>query len=523
MRRHILLLLLVDVALMGLATFAAQLLRDNMTVVEKDVINHASYLIISMIVSLFVFAAFGLHRSIWRYSSIGDYLSIATAVLTAVLISVLVGFAFNRLETVARSLPLLQGVLAIFLMVSVRVLSRMRHLSRGASALPTEQLGRSADDSEVVLVLGINRVAALFLQSVDEFARNRITIAGLLGKDGQSHKHVGRRIHKYEVLGRVENVSEVLNDLAVRGIFVDRIVIAVPYQSLSPEGKEALTRVQRSSDVRIDMFADRIFLNVFATGTPDDDATSSSYGDRDGQPTPAEQRQKEIDDEHARVLEGYTPDDLTRMANRPYLILKRGIDIVGAATLLILTAPILFAAALLVARELGLPVVFWQQRPGMFRRPFKVYKLRTMAEAYDSLGHRISDENRQRPIGRFLRRTRLDELPQLINILRGDMSFVGPRPLLAVDHCGNVTLRQIVKPGLTGWAQVMGGRAISASDKAALDAWYIHNMSLMLDIEIVLRTIPMVLRGEQLNTTAVANAWRYLDTVATKHTATVQK
>ncbi len=147
-----------------------------------------------------------------------------------------------------------------------------------------------------------------------------------------------------------------------------------------------------------------------------------------------------------------------------------------------LLAPLFIVLGLVVAVDVGLPTVFWQQRPGVRGRPFKLYKFRTMRGAHDQSGARIADAERLSAIGRFLRRTRLDELPQLYNILIGDMSFVGPRPLLPVDGASKFPARLLVPPGLTGWAQVKGGREISAHDKAVLDIWYLRHASLWLDI-----------------------------------------
>src|SRR5262249_20383669 len=154
--------------------------------------------------------------------------------------------------------------------------------------------------------------------------------------------------------------------------------------------------------------------------------------------------------------------------------------------------------SLVVAADVGLPLVFWQQRPGLHRRPFKLYKFRTMARAFGADSQRKSDSVRVSAVGEFLRRTRLDELPQLLNILQGDMSFVGPRPLLPVDQPLDSRSRLLVRPGLTGWAQIKGGRKISPDDKAALDMWYVRNMSLSLDLKILLGTVPMLAFGERI-------------------------
>src|SRR5262249_3669200 len=131
-------------------------------------------------------------------------------------------------------------------------------------------------------------------------------------------------------------------------------------------------------------------------------------------------------------------------------------------------------------------------------RPFRLYKFRTMRAAHDSEGLRLSDSERVSKVGNALRRLRFDELPQLYNILRGEMSFVGPRPLLPRDQSAATRARLLVRPGLSGWAQVVGGRNITPVEKAALDVWYVCHASLVLDIEIVLRTIPLIFGGEHV-------------------------
>jgi lipopolysaccharide/colanic/teichoic acid biosynthesis glycosyltransferase len=133
-----------------------------------------------------------------------------------------------------------------------------------------------------------------------------------------------------------------------------------------------------------------------------------------------------------------------------------------------------------------------------------------MGPSHDRDGTKISDEARVSRIGAFLRRTRLDELPQLYNILVGNMSFVGPRPLVTREQSNDILVRLLVRPGLTGWAQVRGGRAVSLADKTALDLWYVRRAALGLDLKIIAATVPMILFGERVDKGAVRLAWRDL-------------
>jgi lipopolysaccharide/colanic/teichoic acid biosynthesis glycosyltransferase len=180
-----------------------------------------------------------------------------------------------------------------------------------------------------------------------------------------------------------------------------------------------------------------------------------------------------------------------------YFRWKHAVDCIAAATILTLHAPFLVLAAGLALVDVGWPIVFWQQRLGARGRPFVIYKLRTLRPPFDQLGRPIAEHERESWLGALLRRTRLDELPQLFNVLVGDMSLIGPRPLLPRDRPANPTVRLSIRPGITGWAQVNGGTLLTASEKDALDEWYMRNASWWLDFRIILMTLRVMLRGQQ--------------------------
>ncbi len=174
---------------------------------------------------------------------------------------------------------------------------------------------------------------------------------------------------------------------------------------------------------------------------------------------------------------------------------KRLLDLVVSAAGLVVLSPVLAGVAILVALRLGRPVLFWQERFGLGERPFRMVKFRTMTDAHDPAGHPLPDAERLTPFGWFLRSTSLDELPELWNVLRGEMSLVGPRPLLARD-LGTLKpgqeRRHEVRPGITGWAQINGRNAISWEEKFALDVWYVDHHSFGLDARILGRTLRKV-------------------------------
>jgi len=193
-------------------------------------------------------------------------------------------------------------------------------------------------------------------------------------------------------------------------------------------------------------------------------------------------------------------------------LVKRLLDIIIAAAALVLLSPVLLLLAWQIRRKLGTPVLFRQVRPGRGGIPFVMYKFRTMRDAEDENGRPLPDAERLIPFGRKLRAASLDELPELWNVLKGDMSLVGPRPLLMEYlplYNAEQRRRHLVRPGITGWAQVNGRNAISWPEKFRLDVWYVENRSLLLDIKILFLTVKKVLDRSGINSEGEATAAKF--------------
>jgi len=184
------------------------------------------------------------------------------------------------------------------------------------------------------------------------------------------------------------------------------------------------------------------------------------------------------------------------------MLTKRLFDIIIAIFGVVLLSPLLLFTAILVRCKIGSPVLFKQQRPGLHAKPFYVYKFRTMTNQRDAKGQLLPDAVRLTPFGKMLRRLSLDELPQLFNVFKGDLSLVGPRPLL-MEYLPLYTTEQErrheVRPGITGWAQVNGRNALSWEEKFKLDVWYVDNQSFLLDLEILWLTFLKVFKQEGIN------------------------
>ncbi|MEQ1577726.1 MAG: sugar transferase [Hyphomicrobium sp.] len=477
--------LLGDVVLVALATLMALLLRENFEFYPERFQSFIPYLLYTLALACIALPAFGTNRTVWRFSSMSDYLRILAATLFITGSAVVIGFSHNRLEGVARSLPIMQAVLILFFTIGARILVRVRHTPRVRRVqLSKESLTKP---SETVLIVGLTRLTELYLRSLSEFAGGRIRVAGLLGRH---ERQIGRFVHQHKILGTPEDLENTLRALEVHGIFVNRIVVAADFSKLSLEARQALLNVEKSTDIKLDLLSESL-LGLDKAAEPA--ARQVAGGDAS---TPEDVLMFRISEASTLPLQ-----------RRIYWRTKRAFDVVLALVLVFFLAPIILLVGILVAIDVGMPVTFWQQRPGLGGHPFSLYKFRTMAAAHDAVGHRLADADRVSSIGKFLRRTRLDELPQVYNVLAGEMSFVGPRPLLPVDQSAAYAARLQVRPGLTGWAQVQGGREISAIDKAALDIWYVNNASAWRDLQILAATVSTVIFGEKSNLTAIRRAW----------------
>ncbi|WP_313036196.1 sugar transferase [Acinetobacter sp.] len=196
-------------------------------------------------------------------------------------------------------------------------------------------------------------------------------------------------------------------------------------------------------------------------------------------------------------------------------MLKRSLDIVIASAALILLSPVYFYVAYKVRKNLGSPVLFRQVRPGLHGKPFEMIKFRSMKDAVDAQGNVLPDSERLTPFGKMLRASSLDEMPELWNVIKGDMSIVGPRPLLMEYlplYNAEQAKRHNVRPGITGYAQVNGRNAISWEKKFELDTWYVENQSLWLDFKIMLKTIKKVIAKDDISAEGEATMSKFTGT-----------
>lgn len=464
--------LVVDLGWVAFSAVLAVLIRDNFVPYEPHLEAVLAYAIIAVVTSALIFVIAGVHKSLWRYTSLPDVLRLMAAITVSLLLALFVSFLLSRLDDVARSVPLIQWFLLVSALVGTRFAVRIAYerRKRGAFTQPHASV-------QHVLIVGLTHLTELYLQSVAEFASKTIDVVGILSEERELR---GRLLRFQKILGTPEELPQVMAQLEVHGVALERIVVMQPFGQLSRRAREALLDVERGSAIKVDWMVERLGL--------------SQDGDKEeGISAPSAQAPRSMQ----------TAAQAVEPPLGKYGYVKRAFDLLGAVCLAVLLAPLILVISLLVAVDVGVPLVFWQKRPGRFGRPFKLFKFSTMRPAHDADGNRIPDSERSSIIGDLLRRARLDELPQLYNILIGEMSFVGPRPLLPIDQPADAGTRLLVRPGLTGLAQVYGGRTISPEDKNDLDIWYVRNASLWLDLKVLLRTPVVLVRGERVDSSAL--------------------
>lgn len=456
-----------DVVWGGISPLAAFLLRDGTINSPESV---AQYCAIAFVVSFVVFQWFQTSSPISRFYSIRDSFELIKACILIAALSALTVFVLTRLQDAPRSLPILHFMLLVFGLLGARILLRLRNTRRETRTLPT------TNKVEHVIIIGASRLAWFFSKMLEEIAPGYNQIVAILD-DNPRLRH--RSLNGYPIVGAPGDLEKVIADYALHGVRIDKVVVAEQPHDLSPATWSEICRVCETLKIGFEVLPERLIpAPADLEGNVTVDAASTDVPESDFKPSLA----------------------------RPFWKVKRALDFTIALIIAIALVPIVSIVLLFVFLDVGTPTIFWQQRIGRDGAPLHLYKFRTLKTLFDSQTKEKREAQDPSRIGRFLRATRLDELPQLWNVLSGEMSLVGPRPLLPVDQPQGPTLRLTVRPGVTGWAQICGGNSITVEEKNALDEWYIRHASLRLDFAIVCRTIGMLLKGDRRNEKAIALA-----------------
>ena len=460
----------VDVTLAAAAPLFALYFRNVDMVTDGKWAVVGSYFLVSVVASLLAFQFFRISEMIPRYLSVRDLLDLAKVVLSGQLVTTIVLFTFTRLDGIPRSVPAIQALILGTGLVAYRVAENFTEKRRRQSDRPRDAV------SQNVILIGLNDWSVLVMKFLKAHFPERWRVVALLDEET---RWFSRSVNGVQVFGPPAQLETIIEEFATHGVGIDRVAVGGGADGPSEEALAEIKCICARRNLELVSFPDLSAI-CYAKGAGrlalrNSDAASSSCVVRD-----------------------------IRLS--PYFRLKRLIDAVAAAFLILWLLPLLAMAALLVIIDVGSPVLFWQQRVGKGGGELQILKLRTLRPPFDRRGQKIPEEQRLSWIGRLLRQTRIDELPQLLNVLVGDMSLIGPRPLLPEDQPPNSVVRLTVCPGITGWAQVNGGARLSPTEKDALDVWYIYNASLWLDLRIVWMTFVCFLNGERRSQKALFQA-----------------
>lgn len=424
-------------------------LGDALILTQHDWNATVIYCALSTGFAVVAYLAFGLRNTVTQHFSAHEALDIVEAVLFAQLLTYGVLFTLTRLDGIARSVPLYQGLLLVGGLIFVRILTRVGSGERRASDY---QLRR-----ERIIVIGANRLAGSFISMLRAYAPHQEGVVAVLEEKSSA---IGRTLGGVKVLGTPQELDVIVAEFAVHGVQIDRVILAGDTDLLSSAALHDVERVCKKRQLQLSFLPRMLGLT-------------------------------EQGPSNVEILAATD----TRQGRNLFLRLKRSIDILGSLALMILLLPLFATATLLVLIDVGSPVLFWQERTGRRGLPFLIYKYRTLRAPFDAKGKPAPGDRQPSVIGRYLRATRIDELPQLINVLLGDMSLIGPRPLLPEDQPSNTALRLSVRPGITGWAQVNGAKLVSKEDKEKFDEWYVRNASPWVDTKIAFMTLRILTRN----------------------------
>lgn len=452
--------------------FAALALRDPSVFVlehgDRGVDPVSVYLFVAIggACAIVAILAFRLSDGMSRFFSAHDVMAIAAAVATSTGATSLLVFSLTRLDGIPRSTPMIHAMVLGGGLLLARVLHRV-------ATTPPSLAAARPDQFRNTIIIGADRFAALAIKLMASQSPPTTRAVALLD---ENPRLLGRTINGVRIVGSGSDLEAVLAEYELHGVRIDRVLLSDRTNRFSRQALESIAEVCARHEIECRPLGEALNL------TPKTVAATIA-------PSAAARRDFSVS---------------------AYFKVKRALDILASLALMPLLAPLAVLVAGLVLIDVGTPLLFWQERLGRHGRRFLLYKFRTFQAPYDWRGLPVAADRRLSRLGRFIRATRLDELPQLLNILTGDMSLIGPRPLLLKDQPDDASIRLAVRPGITGWAQVNGGNLVDPDEKEALDVWYIEHAAPFIDLKILAHTLIIALTGERFNRRAVAEAlhWR---------------
>jgi lipopolysaccharide/colanic/teichoic acid biosynthesis glycosyltransferase len=436
----------VDASFAILSPLAALVIRDAPVLSEAYSLYFYFYWACCTIFSLISFSVFRLEHRGACYFTVDDIFDIVKAVVVAELLTAIALFSFTRLDGIPRSTLFIHSLILATALIAARTMTHLFEYKQKRAYRPPAK-------TKYAIVVASKYFSSTFIKWLQT---NDIEPKHVVAILDESEEMIGRRISGVPTLGGPLKVKQTVEEFAIHGVKVDELIVSGGENHLPKLVLAELRRICRQTDIEL-TFLPQLFQSTFRQAA-------------DQNVEPADPRRE--------------PD----FPISAYFGVKRTLDFVFALAFLALLLPLWVCVSALVVLDVGTPLLFWQRRLGRGGRAFQIYKFRTMRTPFDRFGEYLPENLRQSSIGRLLRKTGLDELPQLLNVLVGEMSLIGPRPLLPQDQPADPTIRLLVRPGITGWAQVNGGKQITNEQKYDLDEWYIRNASPWLDLRILLLT-----------------------------------
>jgi lipopolysaccharide/colanic/teichoic acid biosynthesis glycosyltransferase len=375
------------------------------------------------------------------------------------------------MDGIPRPTPFIQALILAAGLLAARV------LARAFDRDPKIATGSTTVASENIIVIGATHLSSLYIKLLNTSWPDRYRFLAVLDDRAQS---TGRSMAGINILASTQHLESVIDEFIVHGLPTHRVIVGGQEDSLDEERFVEIRRICAHNKIKLDFVPHLVGL----TEMPRIATETAAHA--------AHQQQQLA-----------APNfDLPR-----YFEVKPFIDFFAALSM-ILFFPVAIVATFVCLLDVGTPLLFWQQRIGQGGRKFLLYKFRTLKPPFDDQGRPVPEQDRLSRAGKFMRQTRLDELPQLLNVLVGDMSLIGPRPLLPEDQPKNPTTRLLVRPGMTGWAQVNGGKFLTPEEKDDYDEYYIRNATPWFDLYIVGRTLKVIFRRGTKSDHEVAAASR---------------
>ena len=457
-RSRRLLILAHDVIVIAAAFPVAIALAENFTFREQHIVSAVCGSLLLAVIASLVWRTMRIQQTMWRYASPDELLTVVKALCAIMVLFLASMFFLNLLDNLSRS------VLILFWAVSFAGLFFTRIAYCSAVQAYRRRLHRKESNPTYRVLIQANmEEASAAIQSFLRYHGSQADIVGIISDDAEK----GRLLHGIEILGRTHQIGEALASLDVTGRYPQVIVLGAS----QPLSEQVLPDALAINKITI--------INVTDIATYRTDVGSD-----------------------AAVIDLAPPAFEDKLYGRA----KRFIDLAVASLALFFLAPLLLIISSAIYLLDGAPVLFVQLRAGKGLHQFHLLKFRTMRPPTDKSGRALTEDERVTWLGSVLRATRADELPQLWNVLKGEMSLVGPRPLLSRDmpkEIGTLAERYCIRPGITGWAQVNGGKQIGNDAKIPLDIYYIRNMSFEFDLRIMLMTIGMLINGEKITQEAI--------------------